>query len=288
MSMRTAVTGLNASQTQLSTIANNLANASTTGFKASRTEFADLYSADSSGKTPGAGVRISAINQNLKQGGLEFTGNNLDLAINGNGFFMLRNAEATTYSRAGNFTLSTTGTIVGSTGDALMFYPPATPVASQTNDTAMTTGFMVASSATPTNPTSIDANQPFVDNSVTPSVSYPLTRLDLDRMGVLRATYSNGEIRALGQVVIATFPSPTGLAQLGDTTWKPTFSSGSPQLNAPAVGERGTIEAGALESSNVEITEELVDMITAQRNFQANAKVITTSDQVAQTLLNIR
>ncbi len=112
MSMRTAVTGLNASQTQLSAIANNLANASTTGFKASRTEFADLYSADANGTTPGSGVRVAGVTQIMKQGGLEFTGNTLDLAINGNGFFMLRNSEATSYTRAGNFRLNTDGVIV--------------------------------------------------------------------------------------------------------------------------------------------------------------------------------
>ena len=83
MSMRTALTGLSASQTELSTIANNIANAATTGFKRSRTEFADLFSFDASGKTPGTGVRVAGVTQQMKQGGLEFTGNNLDLAING-------------------------------------------------------------------------------------------------------------------------------------------------------------------------------------------------------------
>lgn len=284
MSMRTAVTGLNASQTQLATIANNLANASTTGFKASRTEFADLYSADANGTTPGSGVRVAAVTQMMKQGGLEFTGNTLDLAINGNGFFMLRNSEVTSYTRAGNFRLNTDGTIVTASGDPLMFYPPTIAKNDQDNATAMTTAFGVVTTPSPTNPVSIDANQPLTLGGV----DYPLTRLDLDRLGVLRATYSNGEIRALGQVVVATFSTPTNLAQLGDTTWKSTFGSGPALLEAPAAGDRGTIEAGALEVSNVEITAELVDMITAQRNFQANAKMITTADQVAQTVINIR
>lgn len=286
MSMRTAVTGLNASQTQLSTIANNLANAATTGFKASRTEFADLYSADTSGKTPGSGVRVAGVTQVLKQGGLEFTGNNLDLAISGNGFFMLRDGDSVSYTRAGNFRLDTSGTLVNSSGDKLMFFPPATPPAAQDTAYAMTPVFTVPPTPGPTNPVAIDANTPLPFG--TPSVDYPMTRLDIDRLGVLRATYSNGEIRALGQIVVASFATPTGLAQLGDSSWKPTFGSGPAQINAPSVGERGTIESGALEASNVEITEELVDMITAQRNFQANAKMITTSDQVAQTLLNIR
>jgi flagellar hook protein FlgE len=93
MSMRTSVTGLNAAQTELSTIANNLANASTSGFKASRVEFADIFAADASKVTPGAGVRVAGVTQMMKQGGLEFTGQNLDLAINGNGFFVMRDSN---------------------------------------------------------------------------------------------------------------------------------------------------------------------------------------------------
>lgn len=284
MSMRTAVTGLNAAQTDLSTIANNIANASTTGFKASRTEFADIFAADASNKTPGSGVRVAAVTQMMKQGGLEFTGNTLDLAINGNGFFMVKDGDSTSFTRAGNFRLNTTGAVVNSSGDRLMFYPPTTAIADQTNDSAMTTSFDVVGTPSSTNPVSIDANEPLVIGGT----EYPLTRLDIDSLGVLRATYSNGEIRALGQIVVATFPTPSNLAQLGDTTWSATFGSGSAQLASPSVGDRGTIESGALESSNVEITEQLVDMITAQRNFQANAKMISTSDQIAQAVINIR
>lgn len=287
MSMRTAVTGLNASQTELSTIANNIANAATTGFKASRTEFADIYSADARGTTPGTGVRVAAVTQVMKQGGLEFTGNTLDLAINGNGFFMVKDGDSTSYTRAGNFRLDTSGNIVNSSGDKLQFFLPTTPVADQENEDAMTTTFE-SGDGKPF--TAIDANQPLEITSGTSPVttSYPVTRLDIDNLGVLRATYSNGSIRALGQVVVATFPTPSNLAQLGDTTWGATFGSGTAQLAAPSVGDRGTIESGALEASNVEITEQLVDMITAQRNFQANAKMITTSDQIAQTVINIR
>lgn len=288
MSMRTAITGLNAAQTELSTIANNIANASTTGFKASRTEFADLFSADASGRTPGSGVRVAGVTQMMRQGGLEFTGNTLDLAINGNGFFMVKDGDSTSYTRAGNFRLNTEGVVVNASGDKLMFYPPATAVAEQDNATAMTTAFTVVSAPTAVNPQALDANQPLSITVDGVTTEYPLARVDMDNLGVLRATYSNGEIRALGQVVVATFSTPTNLAQLGDTTWGATFGSGPAALNAPSIGDRGTIESGALEASNVEITEQLVDMITAQRNFQANAKTITTADQVAQTIINIR
>lgn len=285
MSMRTAITGLNAAQTDLATIANNIANASTTGFKRSRAEFSDLFSAGSSGSTPGAGVRVSGVTQMMKQGGLDFTGNTLDLAINGNGFFVIKDGDTTNYTRAGGFRLDTSGFVVNSTGDKLQFYSPSTSVAAQTNTTAMTTAFDTSAATV-----AIDANAPLSITSGTPptTTDYPLTRLDMDNVGVLRATYSNGDVRALGQVVVATFATPENLAQLGDTKWAATHGSGAAQLNAPSVGDRGQIESGALEASNVEITEELVGMITAQRNFQANAKVISTSDQVAQAILNIR
>lgn len=378
MSMRTAITGLNASQVDLSTIANNIANAATTGFKASRTEFANMIAADAGGTSPGSGVRVVGVTQMMKQGGLESTGNTLDLAINGNGFFMVREGDAVSYTRAGNFRLDTNGDITTSSGGKIQFYSPAVPVQSQTNDTAMKTQFKVTGQqqiasltvaddtttgqktltvnggaainvasgndadakvrattlvesinskgiagltayvdptnaekvsieysgagtvtlgkvstgtssdvsavVTGTRASSLDANEPLDVNGT----KYPLTRMDIDSKGVIRATYSNGEIRALGQVVVATFSTPTGLAQLGNTSWGSTFGSGEAQLNAPGVGDRGIIESGVLEASNVEITEQLVDMITAQRNFQANAKMVATADQVAQAVLNIR
>jgi flagellar hook protein FlgE len=115
-----------------------------------------------------------------------------------------------------------------------------------------------------------------------------LSGISVDRTGVVQARYSNGQTRVLGQVAIATFRSPQGLQQLGDTTWAETFGSGSALTGTAGTGTLGLIQSGALEGSNVDLTEQLVKMITAQRNFQANAQVISTADTITQTVINIR
>jgi len=123
MSIRTAIGGLNAAQTDLSTTANNIANASTTGFKSSRTEFADLFTAGSAGVEPGAGVRVAGVVQNFSQGDLAATGNSLDLGVNGNGFFMVRTGDGSNaYTRAGAFQLDREGFLANGSGDRLQTY----------------------------------------------------------------------------------------------------------------------------------------------------------------------
>ncbi len=115
-----------------------------------------------------------------------------------------------------------------------------------------------------------------------------LSGVDIGETGIVTARYTNGQSRTLAQIATANFTNPTGLRQLGDTTWVETFDSGVPLVAAPGSGSLGLIQSGALESSNVEITEQLVNMITAQRNFQANAQVISTADTITQTIINIR
>ena len=102
------------------------------------------------------------------------------------------------------------------------------------------------------------------------------------------ARFTNGRSQPLGQVALSNFANPQGLRQLGDTSWGETFSSGDAIRGSAGTGSFGLIQAGALESSNVDLTEQLVNMITAQRNFQANAQMISTADQVTQTIINIR
>jgi flagellar hook protein FlgE len=105
---------------------------------------------------------------------------------------------------------------------------------------------------------------------------------------VITSRFTNGQSRTLGQLAIANFNNAQGLRQLGDTSWSETFDSGAPLVGAPGSGSLGLIQSGALEGSNVDLTEQLVSMITSQRNFQANAQVITTADTVTQTIINIR
>jgi flagellar hook protein FlgE len=115
-----------------------------------------------------------------------------------------------------------------------------------------------------------------------------LSSIDVDTSGVIFARFTNGRSEPLGQVALSNFANPQGLRQLGDTSWGETFTSGDPVRGSAGTSSFGLIQAGALESSNVDLTEQLVNMITAQRNFQANAQMISTADQVTQTIINIR
>jgi len=115
-----------------------------------------------------------------------------------------------------------------------------------------------------------------------------LSSIDVDTNGVIFARFTNGRSEPLGQVALSNFANPQGLKQLGDTSWSETFTSGDAVRGSPGTGSLGLIQSGALESSNVDLTEQLVNMITAQRNFQANAQMISTADQVTQTIINIR
>lgn len=115
-----------------------------------------------------------------------------------------------------------------------------------------------------------------------------LSGIDIDSSGVVLARFSNGQSRVLAQVALANFANPQGLTQLGDNSWAESFESGDPLVSTAGTSSLGLIESGALEGSNVDLTEQLVRMITAQRNFQANAQVISTTDAITQTIINLR
>ena len=115
-----------------------------------------------------------------------------------------------------------------------------------------------------------------------------LTGLDISDTGVVSARYTNGQSSALGKIALANFPNVQGLRQLGDTNWAQTFSSGDRLIGEAGTASFGLVQSGALEASNVDIAEQLINLITAQRNFQANSQVISTADTVTQTIINIR
>ncbi|MET0374359.1 MAG: flagellar hook-basal body complex protein, partial [Rhizorhabdus sp.] len=115
-----------------------------------------------------------------------------------------------------------------------------------------------------------------------------LSNVAIGNDGLVTATYSNGTAQKLGKVVIANFANPAGLRQMGDASWGASGDSGPPVVGQASVGGAGVIQSGALEQANVDITEELVALIAAQRNFQANAKALDTASQISQTIFNIR
>jgi flagellar hook protein FlgE len=405
MPFRLALSGLNAAQADLTVTANNIANTATSGFKGSRAEFAELFSVSPQGVSSNAignGVRVSNVAQQFSQGNIDFTDNSLDLALSGQGFFILNDGGALAYTRAGAFQVDSQGYIVNARQQRLQVYPPATN--GQFNTGALSDIQLVTSECAPSATTNVDftlnlpanAAQPtvavfdpanvnsynsatslttydslgaahtatmyftktanpnqwttqlFVDGNavgtaqtleydntgglIDPAggtITFPsytpatgaapmdmtfdfgtttqyggtfnvnaitqdgfttgrLIGIDIDSTGVVQARFTNGRSLALGQVALANFSNPQGLQQLGDTNWAETFGSGQALRGQAGNSGFGLVQAGALESSNVDITEQLVNMITAQRNFQANAQMISTADAIQQTIINIR
>lgn len=419
MSFDIATSGLAAASADLNVIGNNIANSSSTGFKSSRAEFGDVFAANFLGapsEATGDGVAVTSITQQFDQGNIEFTSDPLDLAINGDGFFVLAGSDGTSYTRAGNFQVNEEGFVVSASGSQLQAFtadngditgnigsiqlnsaliepnpttsvetnvnlnssedsplapfaapfdafatPPTSPSSNSFNSSSSVTVFDSLGNShtletfyvkTPVEneweaytlidgvstsgpetltfqsngqfddailPVQLDITgwQPLDDNGapngagvqsitvdLTGSTQFgspfgvnslsqdgfaagQLTGINVDDSGVIFAQFTNGQSNALGQVALAGFNSPTGLQPIGNTEWLETFGSGPPTINDPGTGGLGVIQSGALEESNVELTEELVDMILAQRNFQASAQVITTADEITQTIINI-
>ena len=423
MAFQHGLSGLNAASKNLDVIGNNIANSNTTGFKSSRAEFADMVAASmgaGGGSSYGIGVEVAAVAQQLSQGNVTVTGNNLDVAINGNGFFKVQQPDGSSaYTRAGNFKLDKTGDLVtnggaqvmgfrvdpatglstseaqplsfptgapiqakqtesikatlnldarakDSAGDATATPPvPATPrstygtsinvydtqgvatpvnlyfmktanpnewaVYNQLDDptavppvTAISLGTIafdengkidpatatltltVSPTANPNAGTAAPAVANFpvdidmsgatqfgskfavADLSQDGYASGDLTSINISNDGMVMASYSNGVTRAEAQVALANFRNPQGLLAVGGNNWVESFDSGPAVMGKPGDGNFGALRSGALEDSNVDLTAELVNMMTAQRAYQANAQTIKTQDQVMSTLVNLR
>jgi flagellar basal-body rod protein FlgG len=255
-----AGTGMQAQQTNVEVISNNIANMTTTGYKRQRAEFQDLIyqnlrrvgsnSSDSgsllpSGAQVGLGVKTGAIYRINEQGNLEQTGNSLDIAIQGNGYFQvtLPSGELA-YTRDGTFALSPQGEIVN------------------------TNGYIVAPGLTiPTNAINVTINT----------------------SGQVQVTIAGQTAPStIGQMQLATFPNEAGLDAQGDNLFLQTAASGNPVTGVPASPGFGSTLQGFVESSNVNVVTEITDLITAQRAYEMNSKVITAGDQMLSTLTNLR
>lgn len=274
MSFYTSLNGLKNAQTDLGVISHNIANAETTGFKKSRTEFADIVvgSAFTNPKlVVGIGAAVESISQNFSLGPIEQTGSALDLAINGDGFFTTKNVvtQETLFTRNGSLTVDGTGFIGDSSNNRLQIFP--------------TDAAGVITSQTP-----VDAQIPAsngVDANGDPIGFAGITVAD---DGAVVASYANGSNLIIGKVALASFIAPQGLKQVGSSNWVASGISGAATYGQPSTGQFGSLLSGALERSNVDIAEELVSLITAQRNFQANAKAIDTATQISQTVIQLQ
>ncbi|PIF27499.1 flagellar hook protein FlgE [Acidovorax sp. 56] len=426
MSFQQGLSGLNAASKNLDVIGHNIANANTTGFKASRAEFAEMVASaigSAGGNNAGIGVETANVAQQFTQGNLTITGNSLDVAINGNGFFTVTQPDGTlAYTRAGNFKLDKEGNMVTNDNDKVMGYPvdpvtglrtgtdpiplvfptaqpipakqttkitadfnlpatapnaagnptatppvPATPRATygtsinvydsqgvakpvnlyfQKTATANTwdvydklddptavppvvataigqitfdnTGKIIGPAATPPAtgfqlPLSVNPSPPNPNNLPAFNVAVSLdnvseggskftvsnlsqdgytigelTGINIENNGMIMTRYSNGVTRSEGQIALSSFRNTQGLASVGGNKWVSTFESGQPVVGTATDGNFGGLRSGALEDSTVDLTAELVNMMTAQRAYQANAQTIKTQDQVMSTLVNLR
>lgn len=252
-----AKTGLDAQQTKMANIANNLANAGTTGFKSSRAIFADLLyqnvrqvgaqsSQDTqlpSGLMVGTGVRTVATEKLFTQGNIQATGNPLDMAIQGRGFFQVLLPDGSeAYTRDGTFQMSDQGQLVTAAG------------------------YQVQPSITiPENAESVT-----IGGDGTVSVRLPA---------------STG-VTQIGAVQLADFVNPAGLQPIGDNLFLQSSASGSPQAGSPGLNGLGSVLQSHIESSNVNVVEELVNMIETQRAYEMNSRAISTTDQMLQYVAN--
>ncbi|WP_241608400.1 flagellar hook basal-body protein [Rosenbergiella australiborealis] len=252
MSFTIAIRGLNAVSAQLNTISNNIANADTVGYKSGRENFSALYV-----NGAGNGVLDQGTQQSLGTNGSIVSGaSSLDLAISGKGFFVLQDTSGgQKFSRAGYVQVDKDGFLVNNTGLKYEGYPSGTTTGAvgpiqipQTQDTATLSG------------------------------------VNLDEKGTVQATYTNGETVNVGQVALASFANMDQLKPEDGTLWRATESSGAAQFGIAQTGILGSLHNGSLESSNVDLTSELVNLMSAQRNYQANTKVISTDSSMFTAL----
>ena len=275
MSFYTSLSGLKGAQTDMSVISNNIANANSIGFKRSKATFGDIFASSPTQSTKtvaGQGQRLIGIAQQFTQGSYETSEKTLDLAVVGEGLFVVKGEpprEQVTYTRNGAFSPTADGHIVDSTGQKLQLLPVDASGNVTDRTLAGMTDFVLPSGA-PSDPTS------------------SLINVAVGQDGLVSATFANGEMQVLGKVAMATFPAMEGLRPIGDAHWQSTGESGDPTIDAATNGPMGAIRSGALERSNVDITEELVMLIGAQRNFQANAKAIEGASTLTQTIINMR
>lgn len=275
MSFFTSLSGLKAAQTDLNVISNNVANTNSTGFKKSRAQFGDLFAAapTQSAKTvAGQGVRLNGITQQFTQGTLQATEKTLDLAIAGDGFFSVRGQpprQDLSFTRNGAFSVNNNREVIDTTGAKAQLLPVDASGVATSTDVADMFDFILPDSD-PADPAALLAN------------------ISINGEGVVSATFSNGNQLNVGALAMASFTSIEGLRPIGDAHWQATGDSGAAQINQAANGPLGQVRSGSLELANVDITEELVSLISAQRNFQANAQAIETANTLSQTIINLQ
>lgn len=266
-SMYAGISGLKNFQTKLDVIGNNIANVSTYGFQKGRVTFKDLVSQELTGasapiangrgginpKQVGLGSTIATIDTIDTPGSIQTTGRPLDLAISGDGYFQVTDGTKNYFTRAGNFYLDKQGFLVNADGLKVVGQDGSTIPITKDQGNGLT-----------------------------------LETYSIGASGEITGTLSDETIKSLGNIREVTFNNTGGLEKVGNSLYRNTANSGNPIVSNQPGQDGGAIVASALEMSNVDLSEEFTGMIEAQRGFQANARVITTSDQVLEELVNLK
>jgi flagellar hook protein FlgE len=318
-SMYSGISGLKNFQTKLDVIGNNIANVNTHGFKKGRVIFKDIMSqtsagasgptATSGGTNPmqvGLGSTLAAIDTVHGSGSRQTTNRGLDLAIDGEGFFMVADGTppgtdgviAETgddafsnilYTRAGNFYMDQNGYLVNAEGKYLVGVRASDYSVDANNDNGV-------KFADRPDVSGADGENLMEDGKLKPNagdvgtIRIPTTArsFNIGPDGTINYTDFNGDLKFAGQIIMSKFPNAGGLEKVGSNYFQPTPNSGEPYAQVAKVAGMGTITPGALEMSNVDLSEEFTEMIVAQRGFQANTRIITTSDEILQELVNLK
>lgn len=266
--LNTAVSGLQEFQQNIDIIGNNIANVNTTGYKGSRADFEDTFSqALGPDIQVGSGVTTATTASNFSQGTINNTGVGSDLAVSGNGYFVVRNTSdnAQFVTRAGDFHVDDSGYLVTNDGLRVQGY----------SDTGLSTMGDIQ-----------------IDATGAPATAAPgatISSYNIDNTGKVTVTLSDNTQFVRGQVLLQNYSNPGALVKQGDNLYSAGPGAGG-LTQAAAAGSNGLgiIKSGALEMSNVDLSSEMANLITAQRAFQANARIITTSDEVLQEVVNLK
>ncbi|ATP39357.1 flagellar basal body rod protein FlgG [Solibacillus sp. R5-41] len=325
-SMYSGISGLKNFQTKLDVIGNNIANVNTYGFKKERTIFKDLISQTQSGASGpsaarggvnaiqvGLGSQLAAIDTVHNPGSMQTTGRGLDLAISGDGFFMVADSAAeeaptpedmedltanpligagftnTQYTRAGNFYMDKFGYVVNGDGKYLVGVPNDTLYAEVDPDATSESDADRADASQGTDNLYVDGEITPENGEVAPlRIPTNAQSMSIGQDGSVYYVDVNGKLQFAGQALLAKFPNASGLEKTGSNYFQMTANSGDPLVQAGTQAGIGSVNAGFLEMSNVDLSEEFTEMIVAQRGFQSNSRIITTSDEILQELVNLK
>lgn len=297
-SLFSGVSGLKTHQQKMDVIGNNIANVNTYGFKASRVTFQDVYyqtmrsatganaANNIGGNNPseiGYGTQVASIDTIMSRSGFASTGVGLDMAIAGEGFFIVQNASGDiSYTRAGIFDINEEGFLVDSDGNYVMGF----------NSTDINVTYDTANDAI-ADTSGLQRIQIDLSTHADPLISgdsfQNLSSFSVGSDGMLTGRHSASEDELeFGRVFLGIFPNPNGLTQEGGTRYAESVASGQVDLVVPSLDGSGGIVTGALEMSNVDLSQEFTDMIITQRGFQANSRIITTSDSMLEELVNLK